>query len=160
MGITDDLIPKDIFKAISCAQFTYPRSHGVGEIYRLRCSIPLVHILHEHSWSFTFNFFGSVSCSLCKKPNQNPPQFEGLVVLIYRTRLPSIPRCYINCWVLLFAFLLAKVWRGSGERKERKQHCLFLPGTTSDLILGRAEPPSFPWFNPISFSSGGRDANV
>lgn len=124
MEITDDLIPKDMFKAISCAQFTYPSSHGVGEIYHLRRSIPLVHILRQHSWSFKFNFFGSVSCSLYKKPDQNPPQFAGLVVLIYRTCLPSIPQCYINCWVLLFDSLLAEVWRGSGERKERNNTCI------------------------------------
>lgn len=30
MEIANDLIPKDNFKAISCAQFTYPSSQGVG----------------------------------------------------------------------------------------------------------------------------------
>lgn len=31
MEIANDLIPKDNFKMISCAQFTHPSSHGVGE---------------------------------------------------------------------------------------------------------------------------------
>lgn len=31
MERTDYLIPKNIFKVFSCAQFTHPSSHGVGE---------------------------------------------------------------------------------------------------------------------------------
>ena len=113
-------------------------------------------ILHVHSLSLKFNFFGNPSYSLYRRSQ----------ILCY-TNISYLPS--VNSTVLhkfLCSAFLAFFWPRCEEAQEREEsksecvYCLFLSVTMSDLILGRAEAPSFPWSSLISFCPGGCDAYI